>query len=149
MSLLSHNIKINTLFLYLTAPSPLLGAKNMVYLSALSLLRALNDLNAEPNLVLSHRPNRSAVFILNSVSDRAGARLITQRGHTDLSSAGAGGGVIQKSMHATGLAMLHWQDDGRLLLSGRWRCYLWSSVSVVIGEVTVLSFSFRGSRVES
>lgn len=61
--LFSHDIKSNILFLYLTA-SPLLAGKYIVYLSALSLLRASNYQNAEPKLVLSPRPNRSAVFIL-------------------------------------------------------------------------------------
>lgn len=36
--------------------------------------------------------------------------------------------------------MLQQQDDGRWLLSGYRRFYLQSCVSVVIGEVTVLSF---------
>lgn len=96
----------------------------------------------QSQILSSHLDQTEVLFsFLSSVSDRAGAGLITQRGHADLGSAG---GVIQKSMHTAGLAMLHWQDDGRLLLSGRRRCYLRSSVSVVIGKVTVLSFSFRG-----
>lgn len=72
----------------------------------------------------SHLDQTEILFsFLSLVSDRAGARLITQqKGHADLGSAR---GVIQKSMlRAARLATLQWRDDGRLLLSGCRRHYL-------------------------
>lgn len=115
-----HTI-IKVLHSLFSQPPPVLARKYMVYLSALSVLWVSNYLNAGLSLVLSPRPNRSAVFIfqLSFWSSRSQANNTEGSPWPRLSQRD-----IQKSMRTAGIAMLQWQDDARLLLSGRWRCYL-------------------------